>query len=72
MSEKEKLNLLEELFEVDEGTLEPQMELAEIESYDSMAKLSLIVMFEDECGVKLTSDVIKSFRTIGDILQKMS
>ena len=36
-----------------------------------MAKLSLIVMMDDEFGVKLTGDVIKSFVTVGDILNLM-
>ena len=37
-----------------------------------MAKLSLIVMMDDEFGVKLTGDVIKGFETVGDILKLMN
>jgi acyl carrier protein len=36
--------------------------------YDSMAELSLIVLMENEFGVKLTVDVIKGFETVGDIV----
>ena len=71
MNEKEKLTLLEETLELDEGTLTPDKELSEIEEYDSMAKLSLIVMMDDEFGVKLTGDVVKSFKTAADILACM-
>ncbi len=71
MSEREKLALLEDMLELDEGDLTPDKALEDIDEYDSMAKLSLIVLMEDEFGVKLTGDVIKGFVTVGDILKLM-
>lgn len=71
MTEKEKINLLEETLEMDEGTLTLDMELADISEYDSMAKLSIIVMMEDEFGVKLTGEDVKTFHTVGDIIGRM-
>ena len=71
MTEKEKLNLLEETLEMDEGTLALDMNLADIDEYDSMAKLSLIVMMDDEFGKKLTGDDVKSFVTVNDIINYM-
>lgn len=72
MSEKEKLNLLEDTLEMDEGTLQMDMALSDVEEYDSMAKLSIIVMMEDEFGVKLSGDDVKAFVTVGDIINKMN
>ena len=72
MSEKENLALLEETLELDDGTLSSDTVLSEIEEYDSMAKLSLIVLMDDEFGVKLTGDMIKGFKTVGDILSLMN
>ena len=71
MSENEKIALLEETFDVEEGTLSADMQLDDIEEYDSMTKLSLIVMIEDEFGKKLTGAEIKEFKTIQDILNIM-
>lgn len=71
MSEKEKLSLLEETIEADEGSLSPDMELADVEEYDSMAKLAIIVMMEDEFGKKLVGDDIRAFKTVADILSAM-
>ncbi len=71
MSEQEKIAMLEETLELDEGTLTADTVLADVEEYDSMAKLSLIVMMDDEFGVKLTGDMIKGFETVGDILKLM-
>ena len=71
MTDQEKKAMLEEIWELDEGTLTPDTVLAEIDEYDSMAKLSLIVLMDDEFGVKLTGDVIMGFETVGDILKLM-
>lgn len=66
-----KIELLEEVFEYEDGHLEPEMVLADIDEYNSMAKLSLIVMMSDEFGKKLTSDTMKTFVTVQDILDYM-
>lgn len=71
MKKNKKLSLLEETFELDDGELKEEMKLAELESWDSMAKLSLIVLMDDEFGKKLTGNQIKSFVTIKDILDFM-
>ena len=68
MSEQEKIAMIEETLELDEGTLTPDTVLADVDEYDSMAKLSLIVMADDEFGVKLTGDMVKGFKTVADIL----
>ena len=71
MTDQEKIAMLEETWELDEGTLTADTVLADVDEYDSMAKLSLIVLMDDEFGVKLTGDVIKGFETVGDILKRM-
>lgn len=72
MTEREKMALLEDMLELDEGDLTMDKELDDIDEYDSMAKLSLIVLMEDEFGVKLTGDMIKGFETVGDIVALMN
>lgn len=60
--------MLEDLFELESGAIKPDMKLADIEEYDSMSKLSLIVMMDEEFGKKLTGEQILKFVTIQDIL----
>lgn len=67
----EKMAMLEETLELEEGDLQPEMVLADIDEYNSMAKLALIVLMSDEFGKKLTSDQIKTFVTVQDILDFM-
>ncbi|MDO5390517.1 MAG: phosphopantetheine-binding protein [Eubacteriales bacterium] len=72
MTEREKLAMLEEMLELEEGDLTADRLLEDIDEYDSMSKLSLIVLMDDEFGVKLTGDEIKGFNTVGDIIAKMN
>ena len=71
MDIKEKLMKLEELLDVDEGTLEPEAALEEIEDWDSMAHLSLILLLDEEYGKKITGDEIRALKTVQDILNLM-
>ena len=71
MTTEEKITLLEDMLELDNGSLNPETVLVDIDEYDSMAKLSLIVLMDDECGKKLTGEQIREFKTIQDILDFM-
>lgn len=71
MTNEEKIAMLEDLLELDGGSLKPETELNSIEEYDSMAKLSLIVMMDDEFNKKLTGEHISGFKTVQDILDFM-
>ena len=71
MTDKEKIALLEDMLELDGGTLKPETVLADIDEYDSMAKLSLIVLMDDEFGKKLAGEQIRVFKTVQDILDFM-
>lgn len=71
MTNEEKIAALEDLMELDEGTLTEDTLLEDVDEYDSMTKLSLAVMMEDDFGVKLESETIKGFKTVGDIMKLM-
>ena len=71
MTQEEKLALLEDMLELNSGALAPEMELSSIDEYDSMAKLSLIVLMDEECGKKLTGEQIREFKTVADVLNFM-
>lgn len=71
MTQEEKITMLEDMLELESGTICAEMELSNIPEYDSMAKLSLIVMMDDEFGKKLTGEQIREFITVQDILDYM-
>lgn len=71
MTEEKKMELLEELLEMEQGGLRPEMSLADLENWDSMTALSLIVMIDEECGKRISGDEVKGLRTVSDILAVM-
>lgn len=71
MTKEEKIALLEDMLELESGALAPETELSSIDEYDSMAKLSLIVLMDDEFSKKLTGEQIREFKTVQDILNFM-
>ena len=71
MTNDEKIRLLEETFELDAFSLNEDTMLDEIDKFDSMTKLSLIVICDEEFGKKLTGEQIRDFKTVKDILDFM-
>lgn len=68
MTIEEKIMVLEDMLELDNGTLNADTELSGVEEFDSMAKLSLIVTSDEDFGKKLTGEQIREFKTVGDII----
>lgn len=72
MDEIQKLRMLEEIMELDEGSLTPDMALEDLESWDSMTHLSLIALLDDEFGKQVSSEDISKFKEVSDILAIMA
>ena len=71
MTEKEKIELLEEMLELDEGTLSPETVLTDLDEWDSIAAISFIALVDDEFGKAVKGADIKSFKTVADALAVM-
>jgi acyl carrier protein len=71
MEVNKKMELLEDMLELDEGTLQAGDVLNEIEEWDSMAALSLIVLMDEEFGKEINGSDIKKLSTVQDILDLM-
>lgn len=71
MNTQEKLTALEDVMELDEGTLKPEMELDEIEEWDSLSALSFVVLLGDEFNRKISGQQIRAFQTVQDLLNVM-
>lgn len=67
MTMEEKIELLEEIMDVDEGTLSPDTVLEEVEEWDSLSKLSLIATAKREFGIVLKAELLRTFVTVQDI-----
>lgn len=72
MTNSENLAQLEELFDLDPGSLQPETELDGLEEWDSVNKLSLIILLDEKYEVIIDGNDIKEFKNINDILKKMA
>ena len=71
MTIKEKLNILEELLDMEKDTMQEETALDEISEWDSIAVISTIAMFDSYFGKDITSAEVKGFKTIKDITDIM-
>lgn len=71
MELEKKIELLADVFEVEPKEIVVEQKLDDFDAWDSMSKLSLIVMMDDELGKKLTGEQIMEFQTLGDIMDFM-
>lgn len=71
MELKQKLALIEEVLDTDEETLTPETDLSDLDGWDSIAGLSLIVMLDEHFNKTVTGKQIKAMKTVADILAYM-
>mgnify|MGYP001016179807 CR=1 FL=1 len=69
MTEKEKIELLEEIMELDEDTLNLESVLEDLEEWDSLSKLSLMAESKKRFGKNLSVNEIRGFVTVKDICE---
>jgi len=70
MTDEKKIELLAELFEVEESEIIPEKKLSELK-WDSMNMLGLIALFKGELDIILPAAKLRTFTTVNDILQEM-
>lgn len=68
MSFDEKMEMLEEVMDLESDELKPEALLADMEEWDSLSKLALMAEVKKEFGKKLSAEEIMDFETVQDIL----
>ena len=63
--------MIEEVLDVEEGSVSPETELADVDEWDSIAALSLIVMLDEKFEKTVSGAQIKALETVNDILAYM-
>ena len=71
MNEKEKIELLEEIMDLEAETLKLDDNLDEYEEWDSLTALTFISEMDSRFSKKVTGDQIKSFVTVADAIAFM-
>ena len=69
MTEKEKLELAEEIMDVEEDTLSMDTLLDDIDEWDSLGALTLIVESKKRWGKVITTEIIDELKTVSDLCE---
>lgn len=68
VKESEFLRELEEILEVDVGHLNPEVKLAALEEWNSLAVVSFIAMVDERIGLTLNARSIQDSTTVRDLM----
>lgn len=71
MDLREKLAKMEEIMELDEGTLKETDALEDYDEWDSIAMLSFIAMMDSDFGKTVDGEEVRKFVTVQDALERM-
>lgn len=71
MTIQEKLALIENCMDLEEGALTPDKNLSDFEEWDSLTALSIIVMVSEQFHKTLSGNDIKKARKVSDLLAFM-
>lgn len=71
MTSEQKIKLLEEILDLEEGSLNAETVLKDLEEWDSVAFLSFIAMMDDEFGKNIKGSVVREQKTVADLMSLM-
>jgi acyl carrier protein len=72
MSKEEFLGALQEMLELDPGSLTGNEALGEVDAWDSMAVISFMAMADEKFGKSVTAQSIAGAKSIGDLYKLVS
>lgn len=68
MTLEEKMELLEDVLDMEQEDIDPGMSLSEMDEWDSLSKLGLMAEVKTKMNQRLSVEEIQNFRTVQDIL----
>ena len=71
MTNVKKIELLEDMLDLESGTLKPDTALKDLEEWDSIALISFIALVDDEFDRVVKGTVIKQQKTVADLMALM-
>lgn len=65
------LELIKEVFEIEDTSLDIDTFFRDLDSWDSLTHLSLIAMIDEEYGVTIEDDKFKTLMTLNDLFEEI-
>lgn len=61
-------DIMADVFDVDDLNVTPQTTAKDVEEWDSLSHIRLIVAIEQHFGIKFTTLEVEGFKTVGDLV----
>lgn len=71
MTKEQKIKMIEEILDLEEGTLTEETVLRDLEDWDSVAVISFIALLDDEFNKIVKGTVIREQKTVADLMTLM-
>lgn len=71
MTSERKIELLEDMMELEAGALTPETVLADLTEWDSIALISFIALMDDEFNKTVKGPLIREQKTVADLMKLM-
>lgn len=71
MTNEQKIKTIEEILDLEEGTLTEETILNDLEDWDSVAIISFIAMMDDEFDKIVKGSVVREQKTVADLMALM-
>lgn len=68
MTLEKKMELLEDVLDMDQEDIDASMSLSEMDEWDSLSKLGLMAEVKTKMNQRLSVEEIQNFQTVQDIL----
>lgn len=71
MTEKEKLEIMADVLDMDVADISPSMKLSDIDAWDSVAALAFLAMMDEKFKKTMKGSELRTFETVQDALNVM-
>ncbi len=71
MTEKEALEWIADMFEMDSEEMHPEMQRRDVPAWDSLGMLTLLARLDDDLDIQLDDQETEQMRTIADIVRML-
>ncbi|HEX8430640.1 MAG TPA: acyl carrier protein [Longimicrobium sp.] len=72
MNEQELIGLFAEALEVEESSLTPDTQIADVEEWNSIGWLTIMSLVDEQLGVQIESKAIRGFKSVREVIDYLT
>ncbi len=64
--------ILRDLFDEYDGPVTRALTAADVEQWDSLSNIQLVVLVEQACGIRFSSNEVRNFQNLGELIDAIA